>query len=278
VALPIPFRLPQDCLTRLAGWLADPGPLVHQAREVLAPMYQRLQEAIVKPRWQEDFSEEYFVWNFPPDPDLPPSRLLQERPAWLAGLLRLDAEPLSQEEIRHALDRVLSYSPSDLFLPDWGCAILVDQDCGETLQTIEFTNLQLLEYRYIDDRLDDSMRAAYQSIHQPPTSWLPFRGSHTRALRMVGELQMEATQWFERTGNVLKLFGDQYLARVHQHLVERFHLQQWEDNIQRKLEVLEDIYQVLTDQAATLRSEFLEIIVVVLILIEILLAVFRVHS
>ena len=32
-------------------------------------------------------------------------------------------------------------------------AVLVDRECDETLQTIEFANLQLLEFRHIDNRL-----------------------------------------------------------------------------------------------------------------------------
>src|SRR5436853_4433262 len=38
-----------------------------------------------------------------------------------------------------------------------------------------------------------------------------------------------------RSGNVLKLVGDQYLARVYRMLAGRFHLENWEQSIQRKL-------------------------------------------
>ena len=93
-------------------------------------------------------------------------------------------------------------------------------------------------------------------------------------MRAVGELKAEANELFERTENVLKLVGDQYLARVYRQLASRFHLQDWEQSIQRKLEVIEGIYQVLSDQAATYRGELLEIIIVLLIIIEIGLALF----
>ena len=66
-----------------------------------------------------------------------------------------------------------------------------------------------------------------------------------------------------------------YLARVYDLLVARFHLQEWEQSIQRKLEVAEGIYQAVADQAATYRTEFLEVIVIVLILLEIVLALFH---
>jgi hypothetical protein len=119
------------------------------------------------------------------------------------------------------------------------------------------------------------MRTAYQLISRLSRRWLPFWRTHSRPLRMLGELKAEANQWFERTGNVLKLVGDQYLARVHQNLAARFHLGEWEQSIQRKIAVIEGIYQVLSDQASTYRAELLEWVVVLLIFFEIVMAFFH---
>src|SRR5207253_5914685 len=146
--------------------------------------------------------------------------------AWLAGLVHLENQPLSPGEIAEALKLQLSYSPDDVFIADWGAAVLIDQDCDETLQTIEFANLQLLEFRHIDNRLDDSLAMAYRVIHALSQSWLPFWRSHARSLRVLGELKVEANGLFERTENVLKLVGDQYLTRVYRLVAGRFHLQE----------------------------------------------------
>jgi hypothetical protein len=276
VAMHLPFRLPAKRLTRLAGTLADPAPFVGAARAALEPLHEKLRAAIQSPLWQDDLSEEYFVFQLLPD-NCPSSAadLMQSRAGWLAGLVRLESGPLSPEEIAEALRLHLCYSPDDLFVADWAAAVLVDRDCEETLQVIEFANLQLLEFRHIDNRLDDSLARAYRLIHPLTRTWLPFWHSHARPLRQLGELKVEADGLFERTGNVLKLVGDQYLARVYGLVGRRFHLEEWEQSIQRKLEVGEGVYQVVSDQAATARTEFLEIIVIVLILLEILLAIFK---
>jgi hypothetical protein len=274
VAVQAPFRLSAAGLSGVAGWLADPGPVVRAARAAVMPFHQRLLPAIQSPLWQEDFSEEYFVFQlYPDEPDAGPAALLGPRGGWLAGLLRLEAGQLSAEETAEALRLHLSYSPADLVVPDWGAAVLLDRDCGETLQTIEFANLQLLEFRHIDSRLDADLAAAYRLIHATVVSRLPFWRSPARALRALGELKVEANSLFERTENVLKLVGDQYLARVYRLLAGRFHLEEWQRSIQRKLEVAEGVYQVVSDQAGTYRTEFLEIVVIVLILLEIILAV-----
>jgi hypothetical protein len=276
LALQVPFQLRVDALLRLAAGLADPAAVVEAARAALKPLHQEMLPAIHNPQWQDDLSEEYFVFQVPPGDPLPSAATLLNRHAgWLAGLVRLEAGPLSDEEVAEAVRLHLSYSPLDLIVPDWAAAVLLDRDCTETLQAIEFANVQLLEFRYIDNRLDDSLAAAYRVVHPPGQSWLPFWRSQDRPLRILGELKVEANGLFERTGNVLKLVGDQYLARVYNLVATRLHLDEWETSIQRKLEVAEGVYQVVSDQAATRRTEFLEMIVVLLILLEILLALFR---
>jgi hypothetical protein len=275
VALHLPFRLPPAALARLAGHLAEPAPLVRAARAALQPLHRRLLPALVKPHWPEDLSEEYFVFQLPPRDGVQPAALAAEHPGWLARLLRLEEETLSESEIAEALRLSLAYTPNDLFIADWAAGVLIDQDCDETLQTIEFANLQLLEYRHIDNRLDDSLSAYGQTAHTKKTWRRLLLGGEERTLRALGEMKVEANGLFERTGNVLKLVGDQYLARVYRLVSTRFHLKEWERNIQRKLEVAEGVYQVLSDQADTHRTEFLEIIVIVLIVLEILLAFFH---
>ena len=150
LAFHVPFRLEPDRLLRLAGWLAEPAPLIKTARAALDALYQKLLPAIQHAQWREDFSEEYFVFQLPPGlhatlaagSNGPSSE-------WLAGLVRLETGRLSAEEVVEATRLHLSYSPEDLFIPDWAAAALFDRDCDETLQAIEFANLQLLEYRYM---------------------------------------------------------------------------------------------------------------------------------
>jgi hypothetical protein len=282
VAMQRPFHLSQAELTQLAGHLADPDTtarLMKAAREALEPLHQRLVPAIQKPIWHEHLWEEYVVFQFAPGGPLTPEELLGKQARWLASLTRLEDQALSDEEVAEAVRLVLRYGPDDLFVPDWAAALLLDheRECNETLQTIELANLQLVEYRLIDDRVDQIVTQAQDLLHRA-RSRMPFWRSHDAPLRVLGELKVEANGLFERTGNVLKLIGDQYLARVYRLLGSRFHLREWERSIQRKLEVIEGVYQVVSDQASTFRTEFLELIVVLLILIEILLAVWRPHG
>jgi hypothetical protein len=275
VAMHVPVSMSVADLTRLAVCLADSDRLVEPAKRAAQPLFERLRPAIQQVAFSP-LTEEYVVFQLPPSPLLPsPNDLLQRNSEWVAGLARLENEPLSDDEVAAALHSFLSYSPRDLFVPEWSAALLIDADCDETLQTIEFVNLQLLEFRFIDKLLDDRLADAYRLIHPLTRGWLPLWRTHAQPLRALGELRIHANSLFERTGNALKLVGDQYLARVYRILAARFHLDDWERSIQRSLEVVEGVYRVLSDQAATYRTELLEIIVIVLIVFEIVTALWR---
>jgi hypothetical protein len=279
VGLRLQFALEPASISRLAGMLSDSATIVQAAKSCVTPLYELLLPAIGRANWSP-LSEEYFVFQFPPatsdaDPRLQPEKLLGELSAWTAGVALLEDGPLAASEVAEALRLNLSYSPQDLFVPEWSAAVLVDRECEETLQMVECANLQLLEYRHIDARLDQQLNRAYKLIHPLSRSWLPFWSVHSRQLRDLGELRIEIHDVFERTGNVLKLVGDQYLARCYQLLAGRFHLDEWENNIGAALEVVQGTYQVLSDQSARIRMELLEAIVVVLIMLEIVLAFLR---
>jgi hypothetical protein len=276
VALRLPFALDENQLRELAGWLADPTPIVEAVQAALVPLFHQLKPAIHDASWQLSLSEEYVVFELPPGQGLQPPMLLdrtQPHAAWLAGLVRLESGPLSDQEIGEALRLNISYSPDDLLVADWTAAVLLDRNCEETLEAIEFANLQLVEYRQIDARLDASLAAAYRLVHPTTRTWFPSWRTYTRPLRFLGELKVEANEVFERTGNALKLIGDTYLARVYRLVATRFHLETWEKSIQRSLEVAEGVYGVVHDQASALRTELLEVLVVLLIVIEIVLAI-----
>ncbi|MGE5191377.1 MAG: hypothetical protein ACM3U2_02675 [Deltaproteobacteria bacterium] len=275
LAVQIPFRLRALELTELAGALADPTALVQAARRALEPMYCKLTPAIENALWS-DLGEEYFVLQLVPEPAAPaPAQLLAQYPGWLAGLVRLEAGPLSESEIAEALRLRLSYSPDDLIITDWAAAVVVDRDCSEILETMAFANLQLLEFRHIDNRLDARLKTAYGLIHQLERTRLPIFRRHARPIRELGTLKVDVNEMFERASSALMLVGDPYVARLYQQLSIRFHLDGWGQIIRREIAVLEGIYQVVSDQAATYRTEALEVIVVILILTEILIALFR---
>jgi len=274
ISLAVQFHLTATptALIELAGRLAEPAPLTDAARRLLAPVLRQIQPAVYDFTVSE-MSEEYVIFQLWERE----SGWLERHSNWIAGLVRLESEPLSPDEVREATRLNLSYTPSDLVVLDWAAGVVADSECADTLQVIEFANVQLLEFRHIDDRLDDRLEAAYRLIRpERPSRWIARRWRlHGDAVRQIRELEIEATSLFERVDNSLKLIGDQYLARVFEVASARFHLRGWQQSIRRKLETVGHVYDLLIQQAGGQRMEALEITVVVLIALEIVLAFLR---
>jgi hypothetical protein len=269
--LQFPVRLSPDALLQLAGELADTTGLTAAARLVLTPWLERIRP-VVPGFGVHEMSEEYILFQVR---DLR-SDWLPDQADWIAGLVRLEAEPLSPAEVREATRLALSYAPNDLIVLDWAAGFVADQDCADILQVVEFANVQLLEFRQIDDQLDDRLEAAYRQIRpERRPAWRPFWRMENEALRNVRELEIEATSLFERADNALKLIGDQYLSRVYGMASSRFHLDGWEQSIRRKLKTVGDVYDLLVQQASGRRMEVLELIIILLIAFEIVMAFVR---
>ena len=183
----------------------------------------------------------------------------------IAQILRAEQEPLSDQEIEDALAVRLSYSVNDVLLVDWNAAFLVDIEGDDVRALLEFANVELLEMRYVDQKLDRALDQAYETLAR--RLWnLPwgFR-SYSADLASLAELQVDNATLFEGVNNTLKLFGDQYLGRVYRMVSRRFHLEEWDSSILRKLQSLESIYEKLSHQATNRRTEILEWIIIFLI-------------
>jgi hypothetical protein len=134
---------------------------------------------------------------------------------------------------------------------------------------LEFVNVELLEMRFLDRRLDAALEKAYALLARRNwgRSWWP--GTVRNDLRDLGALQVENAALFEGVNNALKLVGDQFLARVYRLASERFHLAEWDATILRKLDTLDSLYGKTADLASAMRIEILEWIIILLIAFEV---------
>ncbi len=266
-----PVRLGEAAMLELAEGLADLATTVSAARLLIYPWLERIRPTVVEFE-PSSFHEEYVVFQLGEQSP----EWFASRSEWIAGLVRLESGPLSRAEVGEATRLSLSYRPTDLVTLDWAAGFVADRTCADTLQVIEFANVQLLEFRHVDDRLDDRLEAAYRLIRPAAgRGWFPRWRTHSGAVRNVRELEIEATSLFERADNALKLIGDQYLSRVYDLAQGRFHLPEWQQSIRRKLETVGHVYELLVQQAGGTRMEVLEVVVIALIALEIVLAIVR---
>ena len=191
------------------------------------------------------------------------------------------AEGLSAQSVESALSARLSYFSADAAVIDWNASLILGHDEEDSLAVLEFANVELLEMRFLDDRLDAVLDRSYSSLLRRDARGRLLRSPlglifdpHRAERRRLAALQMESAVLFEGVNNALKLVGDQHLARLYAAAAKRFHLADWDRSIMRKLHTVEGLYQKLADEQATRRMEVLEWIIIVLIAVSIVLPFF----
>ncbi|QDU83270.1 hypothetical protein Pla163_03680 [Planctomycetes bacterium Pla163] len=257
-----------DDLVELSGALYANTELTERSRVVALDVVRELHEACDQPGLHR-LVEDYVVFELePPVSDVEAWSL--EHRGTLAQVLRAEAERLSEQEVRDALDTPISYGVRDLALVDWLGAILVGHETDDERLLLELATVELLELRLLDDRLDEETEAAYRLLTAPRTTlgaWTSLR----RELERIGRTEADDALLHQGIDNALKLFGDDYLARLYRAASRRFHFDDWDSAIARKLGTLHSIYGSLADQAAHRRSEILEWIIIVLIAVDIVI-------
>jgi hypothetical protein len=195
----------------------------------------------------------------------------------VAPLLLNESRQLSADARKELLPHRFSYYTDDLAILTWDNALIVDPTPGDTdvQYILEFANAQLLELRYYDALLDTELPKMYDRIQALRSR---SAGITRRFGPLLGELQQlvaDSTELVERVENSIKVTDDVYLARVYSTALEIFRGRVWRSGIDRKLGIIRETYGMLNAEAQARRAELLEIAIVVLIVVEIFLGIFR---
>lgn len=265
----IPLSGPLEKLTDLADALYENKALIEDSRRRLHALVDRLRGCVTRPQIAE-MVETYAVYHIE-EMDAEPSEVIAEHGPLLAQILRAERASLSRDEVADALSCVVSYTPRDATLVDWNAALVMGPEGADARDVLEFANVELLEVRHLDDRLDRDLDAAYKLIGSLRWHDLALAGPRRGALRRVAQMQIEGALLFESMNNTLKLMGDQYLARLSRVAAQRFHLPDWDQSVLRKLATLDGIYEKISDRQNVVRMEIIEWIVVLLIFVSIVL-------
>ncbi|MFN8651787.1 MAG: hypothetical protein U0133_07775 [Gemmatimonadales bacterium] len=252
--------------------------LRQDARQRVESLLQSVGSAAQKPRVAE-YTEDYTIIGIrEPLGDVTAQAFCDIHHAQIAQILRPDAGGLSPEEVTAATEIRISFGPRDVTLVDWDAAFVVDPDPEDVRAVLEFANVQLLEMRWLDLQLDQAIERSYHLLGPAPGFLRRFvLRSVASDVRRVAELQLESAVLLERVTNALKVFGEEYLARIYRLASRRFQLEALDTAITQKLATIESIYQKLSDRAATQRMELLEWVVIILIAVEILIGIFGGH-
>ena len=265
----IPIRGPFSNLLQLSEDLYDNQQLLSDSRRRAEHLLSTLGDAVTEGSITE-LVEDYIIFhiNSLASP-ISTTDFCSQYGQQLAQILRAERQVLSEEEVEDALSARISFSTDDLTIIDWHAALLLDREGDDVRTVLEFANVELLEMRYLDQKMDRALDQAYEALSKRSWKLPSILGSYGRDLQRLAELQVDSAILFESVNNTLKLLGDQFLARVHRLVNKRFQLDQWDGSILRKLGTLESIYEKISDQAANRRMETLEWVIIILIAVSI---------
>jgi len=275
IGFTFPYAGSWSSFIQLASDLRADDTLPTLARERVQTVLQECGAALVEPH--EPLVEDYFINTIEQLEEPRDSQaLLDGLRSQLVRLMLAETGPLSQSEESEALRFNFSYFPDDLVVVQWDSAFIFDShaDAEVVADLLEFANSQLVEFRTYDARLDAELDVIYAADFPPRARFRPMRrrGIEQRAAQL-SYLMVDIRELADRATNALKITGDAYYARIYRAIAARLGLDVWQRQIESKLDAVGDVYRYLVDEAQVARSEFLELIVIVLIGIEIVVGI-----
>jgi hypothetical protein len=196
---------------------------------------------------------------------------LAEQRRAVAGLLtETAAEKLSEPQVNEVLRIQRSFENTDLVVIDWDAALVVDLTgyVDDVLYALELANLQLEEFRMMDQRLDRYLDRAYQDLERRP---MPLLGAANKTLRHLRRFRVDVAKLTDEVTHITKFFGDWYLARVYLGARDRFYLDQWRTSVEQRLAQLDKLYSVVHAEVNEQRMLWLEIIIVIFFAVDLVI-------
>jgi hypothetical protein len=273
VELDMPFHGSWAELVHLANlWIMSPE-LERSANTFLQENLKRTAPAIKK-QYDNWISEDYYVVQLDPllDPEgqvITAEQLLKEHGAEIAQIVRGEDMPLSTTERNEVLQSSMSYHPSDLLVLAWVAAFVYDSpaDADPTIDLLEYANTQLLEFRYYDDVLTNVLADVYDRLEQKHTMWA--RWKLAREAENLNTIRLDYQELAERTDNAIKFLSDMFYARTYRLAAARIGVADYRTLVTAKLDTARDLYTSMVNEFHQGRAFFLEVMVVIILMIEI---------
>lgn len=248
----------------------------------LAARYLKKIKRIVAPALhrpiESDLVEDYSIFQVSwIDEPLTGQEILKRYGPEITMILRAERRSLSDQEVENAISNNISYYPEDVLVVDWDRAFLYDkEEYNDHIHIIEFANTQLLDMRYYDRLFDKELDTLYRDLEAERTKTPFLRATLYRHLSQRTRMLMTDVVWVvDQIDNSLKAVDTLYAARVFRAIGRRLRLDEWKRGLDRKLDALRDISDTITMKIYNLRSNILELAIILLILFEIVMALLR---
>jgi hypothetical protein len=248
--------------------LSDPS-VEQRAMDLLKPLLEKARAALVNP-YKSWLDEDYVIINVIPEAsDENAAHLMALHGREIAQIVRGENRVLSDGEYREILEASISYYPNDLLVVGWSAAFVFDNPAaaGPTIQLLEYANTQLLEFRHYDELLTGLLAGVYRSIDKGTGVWR--RWGLAGEAESLNTVRLDVIEIAERTETSIKFLSDMFYARMYRLAAARVGVPDYRRMVDHKLQTAGELYQFMVDRFDSGRGFFLEVVVVIILLIEI---------
>src|SRR5262245_37024632 len=160
----IDIRGDSSCLLALSEALYENEQLLAQSRGRVEELLSVIRPALTKANISS-FVEDYVIFQVQTFAEpVAVEDLTTRYAAHVTQILRAEASEPSADEVSDATSHCISVGKDDVTILDWNAALVVDDEAEDVLTVIEFANVELLEMRFLDQRLDDALSLAYERL------------------------------------------------------------------------------------------------------------------
>ncbi len=266
IKLELPFETGWPELVELSSrWMTAPE-LETRAAQMVRRCLETARPALIGPR-ENWLSEDYTVIHLK-ESALTAAELIAQHGNEIARIVRGEQAELSREETEEILGSRLSYYPDDLLVVGWTAAFIQDtaEDAAPTIQLLEYANTQLLEFRYYDAMLSQLLQGVYKSLEKKGgflTRWrLASQAEHLNTIRL------DIRELTERVDTSIKFLSDMFSARLYRMAAAKVGVEDYRRLVDGKLHTAGELYEFMMDQFHQSRGFFLEMVVVIILIIE----------
>jgi hypothetical protein len=257
-----------ELIERSAALLSDPA-IEQRTVDLVKPHLKKARAALLNP-YDNWITEDYTIVTVIPEAgDDSAASLLRQHGAEIAQIVRGETRPLSDAECQEILSASLSYYPNDLLVAGWSASFIYDQAAAAepTVELLEYANTQLLEFRRYDELLTGVLASVYRSISRGTGMWR--RWGLAEEAERLNTIRLDVTETAERTETAIKFLSDMFYARMYRLAAARVGVPDYRRLVDDKLRTARELYDFMVDRFDQGRGFFLELVVVVILLVEI---------
>ncbi len=236
--------------------------------DILKPAVSQEHYSVQKPE-----RETYMAFCFEDVAQIP-SAFLEKNELALTTLL--SGEPynakLHPSQVRRTLSNPFSYSETDIAVFDMDRCLILDpaRDYEDLLLICEIANYQFLELRSLDRLLDrwlDEAEDDIRSIYTKRRETKIRSRSLQKKFAVIQSLRLDALFILENMENSSKIIGDYFLGVLYEHLCGIFNTAGWTRSVERRLDALQNLYDIVKTEKNERQTLLLEIIFIVVCII-----------